>query len=124
LGFSFKGEDLLNPLCVAVMIQGGVQITPDLIQQAHTLIQTATGIPAPPLSPSPGVPGMPPTTPTPGQPQPPGNPPPPPPPGAGHQPPQPGTMPLMPTVSAHEARKTGRISGAPDLPQRTPGAPG
>jgi hypothetical protein len=117
LSFSFKGEDLLNPLAVAVMLQGGVTVTPDMIQQAHTLIQTATGIPAPPVSPSPGVPGMPPpTTPPPGPPGPP--------PGAGApppQPPQPGTMPRAPMVTAHEARKTGAISGAPDLPQRVGG---
>jgi len=113
LGFSFKGEDLLNPLAVAVMIQGGVQVTPDMIQQAHTLIQTATGIPAPPISPLPGVPGMPTTTPTPGHP----GPPPPPPPPAG-QPTHPGSAPHAPLISAHQARLTGAISGAPNLPKR------
>ena len=120
IGFSFKGEDLLNPMAVAIMLQGGIQITPDLIQQAHTLIQTGTGIPAPPISPQPGIPGMPPTTPPPRSPMagpPPGAPP-------GPQPPQPGAMPTTPTVSAHEARKTGAISGAPNLPSRPPGAPG
>lgn len=116
LGFSFKGEDLLNPLCVAVMIQGGVNITPDMIQQAHTLIQTATGIPAPPISPEPGIPGMPKTTPLPGQPRPPG----PPQPGAG-QPPHPGAMPKTNLISQHAADHTGRIPGAPNLPQSIQG---
>jgi hypothetical protein len=113
LGFSFKGEDLLNPLCVAVMIQGGVSITPDMISQAHTLIQTATGIPAPPIAPAPGIPGMPPTTPTPQNPGPP-HPPPPAPPQPGH----PGAMPRGDLVSEHAAQHTGAIPGAPSLPQR------
>lgn len=117
LGFSFKGEDLLNPMAVAIMLQGGVQVTPELIQQAHTLIQTGLGIPPPPISPEPGIPGMPPTTPHPGGPPP--NPPPPPP---GGQPPQPGTAPKTPLISAHQARLTGSISGAPNLPQRPKGA--
>jgi hypothetical protein len=120
LGFSFKGEDLLNPLAVAVMIQGGVSITPDMIQQAHTLIQTATGIPAPPISPIPGVPGMPPTTPTPQNPQPPGAPPPPGPPRPG-QPPHPGMMPKTNLISQHAASHTGAIPGAPNLPQSVHG---
>ena len=116
LGFSFKGEDLLNPLAVAIMLQGGVNITLELIQQAHTLIQTGTGIPAPPIAPVPGIPGMPPTTPRPG-----GPPPPPPQPPPAGQPPHPGLMPKAEQISAHQARLTGKISGAPDLPARVLG---
>lgn len=114
ISFAFKGEDLLNPLALAVMIEGGVLITADMIQQAHTLIQTGAGVPPPPIQPAPGLPGMPPPTAPTGPPKPQ---------GAGQPPAHPGTMPKMENIDDHKAQLTGAIAGAPNLPQRPGGAP-
>src|SRR5499427_7404720 len=123
VSFAFKGEDLLNPLAVAVMVQGGIMITPQMIQAADLLIRTATGAPPIPQQMSPGLPGLPLGTPPPPQPaalQMPMGPPRPPsgPAGAPPTPPHPGAMEKTPLINQHAADETGRISGAPNLPQR------
>ncbi len=110
ISFAFNGADLLNPMAVAVMIEGGVLVTADMIQQAHALIQTGTGVPPPPLAPAPGLPGMPPPTGPTGPPAPP--------PGAGQPPLHPGATPKTENVNEHAAQHTGAIAGAPGLPQR------
>lgn len=43
VSYAFKGEDLLNPIAVAAMLEAGVQITPQMIQQAQALILSAAG---------------------------------------------------------------------------------
>lgn len=123
ISFAFKGDDLMNAMAVAVMIEGGINITAEMIRSAHVLIQTGTGVPAPPESPAPGVPGMPPAPPapppmlSPAAPRPGG------PtggsPSAPAAPAHPGAMPKTALVNDHAAKLTGAISGAPNLPQRT-----
>jgi hypothetical protein len=41
--YSFKGEDLLNPITVAFLQKGGIEITPQDIQAAKALITDALG---------------------------------------------------------------------------------
>ena len=120
ISFAFSGDDLLNPIAVAVMVEGGIAITAQMIRAAHDLIQTGTGVPPPPESPAPGVPGMPPAPaappmsaaasgsggPTGGSPS------------APAAPVHPGAMPKTGMVNDHAAKLTGAISGAPNLPQR------
>jgi len=54
--YSFKGEDLLNPIVVAIIQQGPDPLTPDDIAAAKKLIEDAAGIEDPSMVPSPGQP--------------------------------------------------------------------
>lgn len=47
VSYSFKGEDLMNPLVVAVMQKGPTPITVQDIQAAQQLLQSATALPMP-----------------------------------------------------------------------------
>jgi hypothetical protein len=106
ISFAFKGEDLLNPLAVAVMTRGGVAITAEDIAAAHKLIQAGTGLPPVPQA----LIGAQPTTTAPPQgPQGPQA-------GPGGMPPHPGMMPKTELVNDHAAQLTGKIAGAPGLP--------
>lgn len=65
IGFSFKGEDLINPIAVAVMQKAGMNVTPEEIKAAKQIIIDAMGDPlpveAPPATPAaPGAPAAPP----------------------------------------------------------------
>jgi hypothetical protein len=61
IGFSFKGEDLANPIAVAVMQKSGMQVTEDEITAAKKMIIDAGGNPLPPAPqpPTSGAPGAP-----------------------------------------------------------------
>lgn len=41
VSFRFSGDDLINPVAVAVMVQSGIKITAEMIQQAQQLIAAA-----------------------------------------------------------------------------------
>lgn len=68
--FSFKGEDLLNPVCVAIIQKGGQPISPADIEAAKILMRDAGLMGAPP-PPAPPIAQGPPLPPTPAPPAPP-----------------------------------------------------
>jgi hypothetical protein len=87
--YSFKGEDLDNPVAVAIMIASGTLPNAQAIEAAKQAILSSKQLPAPPPPPGmppggpggpagPGGPGAPPPPPGPGAPPPPGPPVPPP----------------------------------------------
>jgi hypothetical protein len=50
MSFAFKGEDMINPIAVALVLNGGKPPTPEDIQAAIKLIHTAqTAMPEPPV---------------------------------------------------------------------------
>jgi hypothetical protein len=61
IGYSFKGEDLINPIAVAVMMKSGMQVSPEEIKAAKQMIIDAMGDPLPvePPPPTPVAPGAP-----------------------------------------------------------------
>jgi hypothetical protein len=65
IGFSFKGEDLMNPIAVAVMQKAGMTVTPEEIKAAKQIIVDAMGDPLPvePPPPTPGAPAAQPAAP-------------------------------------------------------------
>lgn len=88
IGYSFKGEDLLNPIAIALLMRAGQAPTPQELQQAIALLQAAMqGGMQPPVDPNapPGAPpvGGPPGMPPAGPSSPPGAPSGPVPPGVG-----------------------------------------
>lgn len=103
ISIAFKGEDLVNPLAVAMLIQGGVDITPEIISKAISLIADAVVAPAVPQATGADQPAgatgasLPPPAPS---------------------PPHPGATPKTELIDQHTADHTGAISGAPNLPQK------
>lgn len=43
VSFAFKGDDLINPLAVATMVEAGIKITPQMIAEAQQMIVAAMG---------------------------------------------------------------------------------
>jgi hypothetical protein len=44
MSFSFKGEDLMNPISLAVMLKGGMEILPSDIAKAKEMLEDAIGV--------------------------------------------------------------------------------